>query len=311
MKKISIHIYIVLAICILGFILGSFLDLQLMEAVFSERNTFGLIISVLGTIPGYGCLAICGGGLFAIALLKKEYKMPYRVIFYGVAAAGVGLAIFFIGREFFGPNGFYWIGVSKWIGYLIAIPICLPLGYLGYRLGKSSDNNNLWLLIFVMMIAIFLALVPGVTALKALFHRPRYREVVRLGYADFHNWWQRCSNYKDIMEINHIGKDEFKSFPSGHGGASAVFMLCVVFLPLVNSKYEKIQLPLFYGGLAWTLLVCFSRILVGAHFLSDVSMGTLLTVIFMIVAYYVVMKGKVGLPKEQVASEETVQEESL
>lgn len=303
MKKISLHIYIVLAICIVGFIIGSFLDLQIMESLFSERNTFGLIVSVIGTVPGYGCLAVCGGILFAIGLVNKDYKVIYRVLLFIGALGGLGFAIYFSGREFFGPNGFYWIGVKRWVGYFIALPVDLALGYLGFYLGKHSDNNRLWILVIVIMIAIFLALVPGVTALKSIFHRPRYREVVRLGYSDFHNWWQRCPNYKDIMAATGVGNDEFKSFPSGHGGASAVFMLSVIYLPLVNRKYEKLQVPLFYAGLAWTLLVCFSRILVGAHFLSDVSMGTMLTVIFMIVSYYIVNKGGLGLPKEAIVQE--------
>ena len=61
-------------------------------------------------------------------------------------------------------------------------------------------------------------------------------------------------------------------------------MLFAMSLPLVNRKYEKIQLPIFYGAFAWTLLVMFTRMLVGAHFLSDVSMGLLLTLIFMMIA---------------------------
>ena len=303
MKKISLHIYIVLAVFIVGFIVGSFVDLPLMEAVFSENNTFGLTLSVIGTMPGYGCLAICGGIMFAIALKKEGFSIPYRFIFYFLAAVGVGLSVFFAGREFFGVNGFYWVA-PEWVGYLIALPVMLGLGYLGYRIGLASDNNRLWLLVIVLMIAIFIALVPGVSALKTIFHRPRYRIVVRYGYEDFHNWWQRCPNYQDIMAATNTGKDEFKSFPSGHVGAASVFMLCASFLPAINSKYEKLQLPVFYAGFVWTLLIAFSRILVGAHFLSDVSMGGMITIICLIITYYVVVKGKIGLPKEEQQVEE-------
>ena len=300
MKKISLHIYIVLAIFVLGFIIGSFIDLKLMEAVFSENNTFGLVMSVIGTMPGYGVLAICGGMMFSIALKKEGYTKLYKVIFYICSVVGLGASIFFSGREFFGENGFTG-AAPKWVGYLIALPFMGGLAYLGYYLGIKSDNNRLWLLVLVMMVAIFIALVPGVTALKSIFHRPRYRLVVRYGYEEFHNWWQPCSNYKDIINLNTdlLSKEEFKSFPSGHGGASAVFMLFAAFLPLINSKYQKLQLPLFYVGLAWCLLICFSRILVGAHFLSDVSMGGLLTIICLLIAYFVVMKGKLGLPNEE------------
>ena len=309
MKKISIHIYIVLAIFVVGFILGSFLDLQLTEAIFSEKNGFGLFMSTIGTMPGYGILSILGGALFSIALKKEGFTTPYRVIFYILAVAGFGISIYFSGREFFGENGFYG-AAPKWVGYFIALPFMCGLAFLGYHLGLKSDNERLWLLIVVLMIAIFIALVPGVTALKSIFHRPRYRIVVNYGYEGFHHWWEPFREYKDLIRrVNELAgkeiltKEEFKSFPSGHGGASAVFMMFVVFLPLFNAKYQKLQLPLFYAGLAWTLLVCFTRILVGAHFLSDVSMGTILTVIMIIIAYYVVVRGKVGLPKEQPVEE--------
>ena len=70
--------------------------------------------------------------------------------------------------------------------------------------------------------------------------------------------------------------EEFKSFPSGHVGASMVTCLFISILPLINKEYEKYQIPLFYCFFAWSLLVAFSRMLVGAHFLSDVSMGGLI-----------------------------------
>ena len=37
---------------------------------------------------------------------------------------------------------------------------------------------------------------------------------------------------------------------------------------------------MFYAGLAWTLLVSFARMYVGAHYMSDVAMGSILAVLF-------------------------------
>ena len=42
----------------------------------------------------------------------------------------------------------------------------------------------------------------------------------------------------------------------------------------------------------------------GAHFLSDVSMGGMITIICLVITYYVVVKGKIGLPKEEQQVEE-------
>lgn len=285
MKKMRLHIYIVLGIFLVGFIVGSFVDLSLSQALFSRDNTFGLTMSAIGTLPGYMILAVLGGGFFAIGL-KKEYKTAWRFVLFVAAIACTGCAIYFSGREFFGENGFRQYINIKWVGYLIALPIAGGCGYLGYYLSKKSNNKYLWLVLAVAAACIFLALVPGVTMIKAIFHRPRYRLVEAYSSSNivsFHNWWQRCKEYKDLMSAYNISGEEFKSFPSGHAGASLVFALGVCILPFVDKKYEKLQLPLFYCGVAWALFISFTRILVGAHFLSDVSMGGLLTTVFMLV----------------------------
>ena len=285
MKKMRLHIYILLGIFLVGFIVGSFVDLSLSQAIFSRDNPFGLTISAIGTIPGYMILAVLGGGFFAIGL-HKDYKTIYKVILYIVAVACVGVAIFFTGREFFGENGFK-DAAPKWIGYLITTPIAGGCGYLGYLMSKKSNTPYLWLIFAILAFFIFMSLVPGVTLLKAIFHRPRYRTVstleASLAGLEFHPWYQRCGDYKSYMSLLKVTSEEFKSFPSGHAGASAVFVLGVSVLPLINKKYEKLQLPLFYAGFAWVLFVSFTRILVGAHYLSDVSMGGLLTTIFMLI----------------------------
>lgn len=292
MKKMRLHIYLLIAVFVITFIIGSFLDEQINTAIFSRNNTFGLVMSAIGTAPGYGVFAVLGGGAFAF-FMNKNYKMIFRLLSLGLAVAGVALGVHFAGREFFSANAFYHQGWTIY-GYLIILPVMLALGFLGYLLGKKSDNPNLWLVYIVLAIAIFLALIPGVSALKTIFHRPRYRFLELTGES-FYPWWKPCKNYKELLESYQsigVSKEEFKSFPSGHAGATAVSMLFAMALPLVNRKYEKYQLPIFYGAFAWTLLVMFTRMLVGAHFLSDVSMGILLTLVFMMIANEFIIHNK-------------------
>ena len=255
MKKISIHIYIVLGLLIVGFILGSIFDEQISQAIFSRNNPFGLTISAIGTMPGYGILAIIGGSALFLAIKRYE-KIWIKILLIILALATFGCSLYFTGREFFGPNGF--AGTAPvWVGYLISLPFMCGLSFLGFILAKKSDNDRLWLVLIILAVAIFLALIPGVTLLKAIFHRPRYRmvtsvEMQSLDLVGFHSWWIPCKNYKDIItQYNAVYgpgaliSEEFKSFPSGHGGASAVFMIFAVALPAFNKKYFKLQLPLF------------------------------------------------------------------
>lgn len=65
------------------------------------------------------------------------------------------------------------------------------------------------------------------------------------------------------------------SFPSGHamGVAVVVGVLAVVFLPRLPVRRQR---PLVAVGVAWALLVAFTRLALGVHYLTDVVAGLLL-----------------------------------
>ena len=280
MKKLRLHIWILFGVFLTLFIIGSFTDLAFSEAVFSRNNGFGIFMSTIGTIPGYSCLAFLTGGYVTLAI-KKDYKTISKIGLYVLALACFICAIYFSGREFFSPNGYNKEGLD-WVGYLIVLPIMVGVAYLGYLVTKDSEYKHILMLYLCLAVVISLSLVGGTTILKQVFHRPRYRTLSIPEYTEiiFHNWWQRTPNYKDLMSTYNVVSEEFKSFPSGHSSVSMVFVLTVAFIPLMNKKYAKLQMPLMYAGLAWAVLVMFTRILVGAHFLSDVSMGAMLSIVF-------------------------------
>ena len=287
MKKSYLHIYIAFAVLLVGFIIGSFFDYQINDALFSNKNTFGLIVSVIGTTPGYGVMAFLGGGFLYLGLKNKVPHIVWRVLMFVCAAAAYGLSIYFSGREFFGPNGFEDIGVARFWGYFISFPVDTAIAFLGFKLTSKTSNDKLWLIYLILFFAIGLTLVGGVTALKGIFHRPRFRTIATVAGPDFYNWWEPCKNYKEFIELG-IPKEEFKSFPSGHAGSCSVLLMGTLFLPYIDKKYEKLSLITFCIAGAWLLLVSFSRMLVGAHFLSDVSMGAMLGVIIIFIAKVVI-----------------------
>lgn len=286
MKKTYLSVYITLAVVVACFIIGSFFDFQINDAVFSNRDTFGLVVSVIGTIPGYGVLAFLGGGFLYLGLKRELPHIAIKILVFFLSVACFGCSVYFSGKEFFGPNGFYWLGIHKFYGLLIALPVDAAIAFLGFKITSKSENDKLWLIYTVLSVAILISLVAGVTLIKAIFHRPRFRSLGAEGI-DFYPWWIPCKNYKDYIALG-VGEEEFKSFPSGHAGTAAVFMMGTLFLPYISEKFEKISFISYFVGLAWLLLVAFARMRVGAHFLSDVSMGAILSIVVLFIAKIVI-----------------------
>lgn len=303
MKNIWTHIYIASAVFVALFVVGSFYDYQINEVLFHSKDTFGLVVSTLGTIPGYGIAAFIGGGAFFLGL-KRDYKLIYKILLFALAVAAFGISVFFSGREFFGPNGFDYLGINEWWGLLIVLPVDVAIAYLGYYLSSKSNNSKLWI-IYVVAAITMLSLVAGTTLLKAIFHRPRYRSIFLFEGEGlyFHQWYEPCSNYKDLMKQFELISEEFKSFPSGHASTCAVFMMSAPLIVHLDNKFKKMEIPLFYAGFAWTLLISFGRMYVGAHFLSDVAFGSILSIVMFIFGKLLINKFAVDQVKVEPAKE--------
>ena len=113
----------------------------------------------------------------------------------------------------------------KWVGYVIVAPFAAGMTYLGYYLFNKTERKGDWIILLISAFFIFMALVPGVTLLKSIFHRPRYRSLSLYDEISFHNWYRACKNYKNLMSVTGLTSEEFKSFPSGHAGGSALTLM--------------------------------------------------------------------------------------
>lgn len=83
----------------------------------------------------------------------------------------------------------------------------------------------------------------------------------------------RPCNVADLSWINHIGCEASFSFPSNH---ATVLTGLYAFV----GKYKYIRI----AYVAWMLLVLFGRVYLGAHYLTDVIAGILLSIFL---AYFV------------------------
>lgn len=180
----------------------------------------------------------------------------------------------------------------KWMKIVAAVGCVAGGGYFGYWLGDRLFKDNEFrdgygiifgvgfalTVIFVMhfitipdkarkplLILAFVGLGAGalgtglVSLMKGLWGRERFRNM-EAPYNEFTAWYK----------INGFNGNH--SFPSGHtAGAGVSYQLML--LPYASEKCRKHKTALFVIAFSFTCVVALTRLVMGAHFLSDVTAG--------------------------------------
>ncbi len=289
MKNMRVPLLIVLGVAIVGIILGSFFDLNISQAIASADSKLGLTLSAIGPTIGFAGVAVMGGGLIRFAL-HGDYKIWQKILFWVLAVACYGVSVYYPAGEYFGINGFYG-AAPEWVGYLIVFLPESAAVVLGYILFKDCENSKMWIIFVIVIVLLVLALLGILSTLKDVFRRPRFRLIEATGIK-FHNWWEPCKDYKELMALYNTKSDNFKSYPSGHTAEASILMVTTLFLPLAGEKFKKFQRPLFIASCALIVIVAFARILAAAHFLSDVSTGATIMIGLLLIANEIVIRWK-------------------
>ena len=296
MKNMRIPLLIAWGVAIIGIIFGSFFDFQISSAIASPTNGFGLTVSAILPTVGFAGVAVMGGGLIAL-IIKGKYHIALKILFGVLAAACIGVAIYYPAGEYFGINGFY-KAAPDWVGYLIVLLPEAAATVGGYFLFKDCQNKNMWIVFCIIIGLLLIALLGVIPLIKDNMHRPRYRLLITTDEISFHNWWEPFKEYSHFKDT--YPHDNFKSYPSGHTAEVSILFVATTLFPLANKKFAKYQLPAFICSSALVLLVAFARILAGAHFLSDVSWGATIMLGLLFIANEVIALIKpLQLPEEE------------
>ena len=145
--------------------------------------------------------------------------------------------------------------------------------------------NKIKDLALVGLITTLISLV-CVEALKITWGRVRFRDLSG-DYSEFTN----------LFTIN--GYTGNKSFPSGHTNAATSILLISLIVPrFTNKKWLKntiVGLCFVYAG-----LVAFSRIVVSAHYASDVLCGFVVGLLTISLTYYILKrKGVINVTSDK------------
>ena len=125
-----------------------------------------------------------------------------------------------------------------------------------------------------------------INIIKVPWGRARMRLIASTGNASYFTpWWKAGSTLKNQLVAEGVSSDEFRSFPSGHTACAACAML-VALLPTVSKFFKGKEKRMGLIGCLWTAIVAFSRLRMGAHFLTDVTMAWLVTLGLTVLGVY-------------------------
>ncbi|MDR3185483.1 MAG: phosphatase PAP2 family protein [Christensenellaceae bacterium] len=307
MKKISKKGWIEIAISATIFsallIIASFYDLKINIALYAPHTLFGQFFAHLGELPAHLAIPTVGVIFFHQNFAKTpKYNTIIKLLSIAIIAAGWYLTVNWVWNNFSDSNIDFSI-VYK-IFFVIFMTIMTVLGT--YRLNSPVMRK---LFIFAVFTVIVVALSNGIVQLmKIIWARQRFRTMVDVpqnadllaaygyNFEGFTPWYKPMSILKSELRsseymrlFNDLDSDAFKSFPSGHVvAASASFSL--ILLPDIFAKLNKYRWAFWVTPICYTVLVAISRIVMGAHYLSDVIFGGFIGFTIAIVSRFIIIQ---------------------
>lgn len=257
-SKKEIISFSVVAVILL--VIASFVDLPLSMNVYNETNLFGRIFAAFGETPGILVGVFSCAALIATRNKQVKWKSVLSIIGFGLL-----MLLFSVMAGIMPMN---------YISIPLAVCVIMAVAYGGLavlaaqKLAKKNPKA-LRRAATVGLILLFLAMVV-INIIKIFWGRPRIR-IMDDPLTQFTPWY---------LPQGLAASDQYKSFPSGHSANAAVIIwisLLPAFWEAARGKAKAILLRVIAYG--WTVMVMVSRIIMGAHFMSDVVMGASLTIL--------------------------------
>lgn len=260
------------SVLVIGLLIGTFYDYQISQALY-HPNAIGIFFASYGQLPAM--LTIAMGSVLLIQTADKSKKLTWWI---SMILGGVFTLLAILGIAM--DPMLYMESMPAILSGIIAAFLVLLTDYFFLKAIKGTAQHVKKQVMVVMLATVFLELIL-INLVKIPWGRPRMRLIAVQSEASFQPWWVIGSDMKQHLMALGVAAEEFKSFPSGHSGNAACAMLLGV-LPLLCPRLKGKETMLFLIGALFTIVVAGSRIMMGAHFLSDVVVGISIT--FMIEA---------------------------
>ena len=245
-KKEIIAFYIFAAVSLIA---ASFADLKLDIFLNNPSNLIAGWFEQTGEMPSSLLITV------AMGFIMKTAKPKWMKI---VASLGCVVGGGFFG-DWFGGRLFADNDFQTAYGIIFGVGFGLTVIFVMHFITVPEEYRKPLLVIAFIGLGVCGLSTGTVNLMKGLWGRTRFRSM-EAPYAEFTPWYI----------INGFNGNH--SFPSGHTqGAGMSYLLML--LPLISKKCREHKTALFLTAFFYTSLVAFTRLVMGAHYLSDVTVG--------------------------------------
>ena len=260
----------VLWLTALGF--ATVYDLDISAAVSDEMSVYGRFFEIAGEPPA---ILFTSFNFFLLATYRMRctaFGLKDKLTAFLFAVLGTGMTVFTCVKT--ADYIIKWqndMGVSVrdnsvvfFLAAVTALSICAVFIVTVIKISRDKLKRLYTVFKSCVLAAVFTFAV--IWALKLVWGRVRFRSMDG-DYSLFTPWYV----------IN--GFTGGFSFPSGHTANATVVFTSSHYLRFLSPEIKWVK-PFIYGALfVWIATVAFSRVCVGAHFLSDVLFGAAITIL--------------------------------
>lgn len=257
------------------------------EGEYLSHDVFGVAFEIFGSSPIYVMAGICVV-LLMVYIWRTLKLRPMREIVCVILLAGSVLAFWFFFNDIFGyiaehahAQDTYLESAMTVIAVLCALMASAVTVAAVVRIKEETLKKLMKFVVAFIIMAVLANVL--IMIIKDPVGRMRFRamnsEVGQSmgGFDNFTAWY--VSNGQPSDEVlaafeNAYGvTDAFKSFPSGHTCAAGMTYALIMLPDVLGTKNKGVRALCWIFPVVFTGIVAVSRIMVGAHFFSDVLFG--------------------------------------
>ena len=269
------YVSIIAGSALLLIILFGGYDLKISGYLYDPDSLLGIFLAGYGSYPIMLASSVAG-----IMLINSREKPDNFRLYYGILVIVISY-IYLIKSPMDHMEG-YPLYISGIVATILTFGSC----YVTDKLTKDCDKHDL--LKYSLIILVFaISELAIINLIKYSWPRMRYRTLVNTSEDYYRMWYQYGGDIR--KRLLEIPLEEFKSFPSLHtANATAIFFLLPLSMavPKLNTYRQAfhILIPV------WIFITGVSRIVMGAHFFSDVLWGFTISYLLFALSCYLVRK---------------------